>query len=79
MNRGQVWCLTATNSLDGIDAVFDMLRRAYDIDFAHYKPNTVSRRISRRLTILDLPGLEEYVARLREDKGQRRIRRQYIF
>ena len=33
--------------LEGVEAVFDLLRRDYDIDFSHYKPTTVSRRIER--------------------------------
>src|SRR5262249_47696168 len=37
--------------LDGIDRIFDLLRTGYGIDFAHYKPNTVARRIERRISM----------------------------
>ncbi len=53
--------------LEGLEAVFDLLRRDYDIDFSHYKPTTVSRRIERRLSLAQLPGLEHYVDFLRHD------------
>ncbi len=53
--------------LEGVEAVFDLLRREYDIDFSHYKPTTVSRRIERRLALLHVRDLDEYVERLRCD------------
>lgn len=53
--------------LEGIEAVFDLLRREYDIDFLHYKPTTVSRRIERRLTMVNATDFEDYVSRLRTD------------
>lgn len=42
----------------------------YGVDFSHYRPDTVGRRIQRRLEInrdLDLPA---YVDRLRGDQGE---------
>lgn len=53
--------------LEGVEAVFDLLRREYDIDFSHYKPTTVSRRIERRLSLLHVHNLDDYVERLRQD------------
>jgi len=56
--------------LEGVEAVFDLLRREYDIDFSHYKPTTVSRRIERRLSLAHALDLDEYVARLRDDREE---------
>jgi two-component system, chemotaxis family, CheB/CheR fusion protein len=48
-----------------LEQIFELLRNAYGIDFGHYKPNTVARRLERRLTMVDAADLDEYVARLR--------------
>jgi two-component system CheB/CheR fusion protein len=53
--------------IQGVDAIFKLLRDEYGIDFSHYKPNTVSRRIERRLALNHAVDLESYVARLRTD------------
>ncbi len=53
--------------LRGIDAIFQLLRKNYDIDFSYYKRTTVSRRIQRRLTMNRIDDLEKYVERLRSD------------
>lgn len=55
---------------DHLNAVFQLLRKSYGIDFAHYKPNMVSRRIERRLMFnrsLDLPS---YIRQLASDPGE---------
>lgn len=44
---------------DNLNTVFNLLRKACGIDFTHYKPNMVARRIERRLMFnqsLDLAG-----------------------
>jgi len=51
----------------GTDAIIDLLREAYDIDFSVYKESTVTRRIERRLSMSDVHDLEEYVDKLRAD------------
>jgi two-component system, chemotaxis family, CheB/CheR fusion protein len=51
----------------GVDAIFQLLREDYGIDFSHYKPNTVSRRIERRLSLKRAVDLDDYVERLRND------------
>ena len=58
-----------TRPTEGVEAVFELLRREYDIDFSHYKPTTVRRRIERRLGIAHAQ-LDEYVERLREDGAE---------
>ncbi|MBL9165405.1 MAG: PAS domain-containing protein [Planctomycetaceae bacterium] len=53
--------------LEGYDAIFKLLRDEYGIDFSYYKPNTVSRRIERRLSMNQSTDLTEYVDQLRVD------------
>jgi len=57
-------------TLVGMDAIFNLLRKDYDIDFSHYKRSTVSRRVQRRLAMNQITDLEEYVAQLRNDPGE---------
>ncbi|HET6882111.1 MAG TPA: chemotaxis protein CheB, partial [Pirellulales bacterium] len=52
---------------DGMNAVFSLLRAECGIDFSHYKPNTVLRRIDRRLQLNRSLHLDEYVEQLRGD------------
>jgi two-component system CheB/CheR fusion protein len=54
-------------ALEGIDAVFQLLRKAYDIDFSHYKRTTVTRRVQRRLAMNQITDLAQYIERLRGD------------
>ncbi len=50
--------------------VFRLLHAVHDIDFTHYKPNTIERRIRRRMALHKLDSIAEYVARLREDRRE---------
>ena len=49
-----------------IDRVLALLRARSGHDFTHYKRSTISRRIERRMQILRLARIEEYVLLLRE-------------
>jgi len=51
----------------GIELIFELLRRAYGIDFAYYKPSTVARRIQRRLDMNRVGDLKEYAEKIRQD------------
>ena len=51
----------------GMDAIFRILREEYGIDFSYYKPNTVTRRVERRLDLNRSHDLEDYISRLRDD------------
>lgn len=57
-------------SLVGLDAIFNLLRRDYGIDFSHYKRTTVTRRVQRRLLMSQVVDLDEYVERLRRDPAE---------
>src|SRR5688572_14167178 len=52
----------------GIGSVYRMLQDEFGIDFTHYKPSTVTRRIERRLALARSQDLEEYVQRLKNDR-----------
>ncbi len=56
--------------LDGINAIFRILREEYGIDFSNYKPNTVARRVERRLHLSHAATVEEYAGRLHHDLGE---------
>jgi two-component system CheB/CheR fusion protein len=49
-----------------IGRVLELLRRATGVDFANYKRNTLHRRITRRMVLQKLEGLQEYVSFLEE-------------
>jgi two-component system CheB/CheR fusion protein len=54
----------------GIEAVYQMLEEQFGIDFTHYKPSTITRRIERRLSLAQSPHVDEYVQRLRRDRDE---------
>jgi two-component system, chemotaxis family, CheB/CheR fusion protein len=54
----------------GIEAVYQMLQEEFGIDFTHYKPSTVTRRIERRLALAHSPNIDEYVTRLRNEREE---------
>ena len=54
----------------GLDAVYRMLESEFGIDFNHYKPSTVTRRIERRLALAQSPNIDEYLKRLRVERDE---------
>ncbi|MEM6329039.1 MAG: chemotaxis protein CheB, partial [Planctomycetota bacterium] len=50
--------------------VFSLLRERYSLDFSSYKVTSVSRRIQRRLGLLEEESLEDYVGRLAHDPAE---------
>jgi two-component system CheB/CheR fusion protein len=54
----------------GLSAVYAMLEQQFGINFTHYKPSTVTRRIERRLVLARSNDIEEYVRRLRNDRDE---------
>jgi two-component system CheB/CheR fusion protein len=50
--------------------VIDELREVMGVDFSHYKPNTLYRRIARRIVLHKLEGLTEYVKLLRSSPAE---------
>lgn len=61
---------TAAAMKEGANRIFQLLHQLHGIDFSHYKANTVGRRIQRRIDLLGLKDLDEYVALLNEDSTE---------
>ena len=53
-----------------MSAIFRLLHAVHDLDFTNYKPNTIERRIRRRMTLHKITHLAEYVSLLREDRRE---------
>ena len=51
----------------GMGTVYRMLEEHFGIDFTHYKPSTITRRIERRLQLAHVSDIEQYVARLKSE------------
>ena len=56
--------------LRGIDAIYELFRHEYDLDFSVYKEATVQRRISRRVSLSVTPSLDSYAEKLRNDRSE---------
>jgi two-component system CheB/CheR fusion protein len=54
----------------GVEAVYRMLEEEFGIDFTHYKPSTITRRIERRLSLAQSADIDQYVERLRSDHNE---------
>ena len=57
----------ATQEFSGLEAVTSLLRSEYGIDFLQYKPNMILRRIERRLQLIHVSSMDQYVRQLKED------------
>ena len=53
-----------------METIYRLLRDRYSIDFSYYKPNTVARRIERRLLLNQSLDLDDYVKRLEENSDE---------
>ncbi|PON12964.1 hypothetical protein C2W62_36840 [Candidatus Entotheonella serta] len=54
-----------------LQAIFESLLNERGIDFSYYKPATMSRRILRRLRMLGLEHIDDYVQALRASSQER--------
>lgn len=57
---------SATDSDTAYDRIIAQLRKTSGVDFSQYKPNTIYRRSMRRMVVLKLDSLKEYVKYLAE-------------
>ena len=55
---------------DQLRQVFRVVRAAAGIDFSHYKPTTIQRRISRRMLLHKIETLPEYLKQLQSDPDE---------
>jgi len=53
-----------------LQTILEILHRGTDVDFRHYKANTLFRRISRRMVLHGIEGLQDYARILQEDAGE---------
>jgi len=54
----------------GMNAVYRMLEAEYGIDFTHYKPSTITRRIERRLQLARVDDIDDYVQKLKNEQRE---------
>jgi two-component system CheB/CheR fusion protein len=50
--------------------IVQLLNHAHGVDFSHYKFNTLYRRITRRMVLLKMEGVSQYLQVLRENPGE---------
>jgi two-component system CheB/CheR fusion protein len=55
---------------DALAAIYRMLETEFGIDFNHYKPSTVTRRIERRVQLALAGDIGEYIDRLKRERGE---------
>jgi two-component system, chemotaxis family, CheB/CheR fusion protein len=55
---------------DDLSHVYRLLRLATGVDFTHYKPNTIRRRIQRRMAVHRLHKLAQYEQYLKSHPGE---------
>ena len=55
---------------DGLTRIFSLLRERTGVDFTFYKPNTVVRRIERRMTFNQAKDLRDYVRHMENHPGE---------
>ncbi|MEH2278878.1 MAG: chemotaxis protein CheB [Nostoc sp.] len=55
---------------DALAIIFTLLRSASGVDFSHYKPNTLARRIQRRMLLYKLEQLEDYTQYLQQNPAE---------
>lgn len=57
-------------TLAGVPSILSKLREAFDLDFNHYKPSTISRRIERRIALSQSTDLQAYAERLAQHPSE---------
>jgi len=50
--------------------IFTMLRNASGVDFTHYKPPTIRRRLQRRMVLHKIDNVEQYIKHMRENPDE---------
>ncbi len=69
--RDQLAGLPSVNETPlGIDCVFNLLHQHYGIDFSQYKSSTVGRRLQRRMDLLNINSVDEYVEYLPKHRAE---------
>ena len=53
-----------------IQKIFALIRSRTGHDFSHYKPNTIARRIERRMAVHQVKGLSDYILYLQKNPAE---------
>jgi two-component system CheB/CheR fusion protein len=61
---------SSPESEDALALVFALLRSATGVDFSHYKPSTIARRMQRRMLLYKLERLEDYADYLQDNPAE---------
>ena len=60
----------ADSRSNGLDSIFQLLRRHTGVDFTHYRQTTILRRIQRRMLVHKLDRLSDYVHQLQSSSAE---------
>ncbi|MEG4864787.1 MULTISPECIES: chemotaxis protein CheB [unclassified Microcoleus] len=55
---------------DALATIFALLKSTAGVDFSHYKPTTIARRIQRRMVLYKLENLDDYAEYLRQNAAE---------
>ncbi|MEG4209763.1 chemotaxis protein CheB [Microcoleus sp. S13_B4] len=55
---------------DALPTIFALLKLNTGVDFSHYKPTTIARRIQRRMVLYKLDSLDDYAEYLRHNSAE---------
>ncbi|MEG4969041.1 chemotaxis protein CheB [Microcoleus sp. B6-A1] len=55
---------------DALATIFALLKSTTGVDFSHYKPTTIARRIQRRMVLYKLETLNDYAQHLRYNSAE---------
>ncbi len=58
---------------EDLEQIFRLLRSATGVDFTHYKPNTIRRRIQRRMAVRRLHDLKQYTRYLKDHPDEAEV------
>lgn len=61
---------SVSEALIGVPAIIEKLREVYGIDFSYYKSATITRRIDRRMSIVNSATFEDYSQRVLSDLSE---------
>jgi len=67
--RDQIHELAAAEN-NGLNLVFNLLRKSTGVDFTHYRQTTILRRIHRRMVVHKMDKIDEYVKYLQTNPAE---------
>ena len=59
-------------------AIVELLRERTSQDYSHYKKATLMRRVGRRMSILSIDSIGEYIDKLRSDRSEPQLLSKYL-